>query len=138
MRGARSGRRRGRSVTGHPGRETTAKCAPIQNVRIVLPRGDLDERVGANQKEQLRTGQAAFMKTAQGERRSDGASWPSFDVGGLPSGAACDRQCDHRKPVIRARRRLRPVRGMLGRDDEYLRSGRARTGPHGPRSTCPR
>jgi hypothetical protein len=44
-----------------------------------------------------------------------------FDVGGLPSGAARDRQCDHRKPVIRGGDRLRPVRGNVGRDDEYLR-----------------
>ena len=66
-------------------------------------------------------GEAAFMKTAQGERRVRRGVMAEFDVGGLPPGTARDRQCDHRKPVIRGGDGLRPVRGNVGRDDKYLR-----------------
>ena len=103
----------------------------IQNVRIVLPRADLDERVRANQEKQLEGGEPAVVKAAQGQSRIRRCVMDELDIRGLPSGSARDCQGGHRKPVIGGGDGLRPVRRNVRRDDEHLRQaegGLARTG----------
>ena len=110
----------GRSRRTARARDNREVCA-IQNVRIVLPRADLGERVGTDQKKQFEGGEPAFVKAAQGQRRIRRSVVAELDIGGLPSCAARDRQCDHRKPVIGGGDGLRPVRWHVRRDDEHVR-----------------
>ena len=48
----------------------------------------------------------------------DGAARPQLEIRGAPAPASGDRQRDHREAMEGRRKRLRPVRRHVGRDDE--------------------
>ena len=106
----------------NPGRETTAKCARVENLRIVLPRRDLGERVGADHEEQL--GRAVPVA------RGDGSASPTcttatartqLEIGRAPARPAATASATIAKRWNADALGCGRCGGMLRRNDEQPR-----------------
>src|SRR5262245_11589424 len=90
----------------------------VENARIVLPRANLDERIGANHEEQLLRRVAARMKLLERGRRKRSSTRSQLQIRCPPPRAFQHREGNHGETMEARRERLRAMRRHAGWNDE--------------------